>query len=513
MFDQADRDQLAAAGIAEEEAIRQLRVFADPPPPLRLDRPATIGDGIVELDADQRAAARAAFARASAAGRVMKFVPASGAATRMFQDLLAVRAIRPLTRAALERRAPTEAAAREALRFLDHIDCFAFADALAAALRVGGGRGHDGDIAALLAALLDADGLGYASAPKGLVLFHRYPDGPRTAFEEHLVEAAALAAGGRMPMRLHCTVALEHEARFQIALERARARHGGAVAVELSHQSPSTDTLAADLENRPFRTAEGRLLLRPGGHGALLDNLDRVRGDVIFIKNIDNIPPDHLREPAADCARLLLGHLICVQDELFAHRVALERDGGAAVQAACRFAAAVLHQSVPADGAAPAALRALLDRPLRVCGMVRNTGEPGGGPFWVRAADGRQTLQIVESAQVAAAADQQAIFAAATHFNPVVMACGVRDRRGEPFDLQAFVDPAAVFIARKSKDGRPLQALERPGLWNGGMAEWNTIFVEVPDVTFTPVKTVNDLLRPAHQPAAEYRTARTAGDG
>jgi hypothetical protein len=300
--------------------------------------------------------------------------------------------------------------------------------------------------------------------------------------------------------------------RIRTALE---GRSGTVFDVAFSHQQSATDTIAVDAENRPFRTADGRLLFRPGGHGALIGNLDALQGDIIYIKNIDNIPAAHLHEPVLECARLLIGHLVCVQDELFAHRAALDRDDGdvAQVDAARRFAAEVLHEAVSSGADARGALRAIFDRPIRVCGMVRNTGEPGGGPFWVREADGRTTLQIVESAQVdRQRAEQRAVFAAATHFNPVVMACGVRDWRGRPFDLHAFVDPAAVFIAEKSKEGRALKALERPGLWNGAMARWNTIFVEVPEVTFSPVKTVNDLLRPAHQPPHSDADRAAAGE-
>jgi hypothetical protein len=499
MFDQADRAQLAALGISEAEVARQLRLFAEPPPAAVLDRPCTIGDGIAVLDAATRQSALRAYERAAAQGRVLKFVPASGAATRMFQSLMSVRGgAPPLTRDGLERRAAAgDANAREVLTFADNLPRFAFAAALRAAA-----DGH-GDLTHLLAALLDADGLDYAALPKGLLLFHRYPDGSRTAFEEHLVEGAALARTAAGVAHLHLTVSLEHEGAFRALLERVRQRYearcGARFTVGFSHQKRATDTVAVQLDNRPFRGADGRLLFRPGGHGALIENLNDLQGDVIYIKNIDNIPPDHLREPVLECARVLVGHVVSLQAQVFAHLAALaDADAGdASVAAARRFAAEALHAEV----ASPTELRALLDRPLRVCGMVRNTGEPGGGPFWVRGGDGRSTRQIVESAEVDQGRDdQRACFAAATHFNPVVMACGVRDRHGRPFDLREFVDPAAVFIAQKSKDGRALKALERPGLWNGAMARWNTIFVEVSDATFTPVKTVNDLLRPPHQP-------------
>ncbi len=502
MFDQADRTQLAELGISEADAARQLELFAQPPPPPVLDRPCTVGDGIDRLDAAAARAAEAAYQRAAAAGRLLKFVPASGAATRMFHALVAVRnAPGPLTRARVECDAAAGSGeAREALVFLDNLPRFAFTDALAAC--TGGRR----ELADVFAALLDPAGLGYAAAPKGLIAFHRYAGGSRTAFEEHLVEAAALTRAADGTARLHLTVSPEHESSFRDLLERVRERYerqGGArFEVGFSHQARATDTLAVDLDNRPLRDANGRLTLRPGGHGALIENLDALRADVVYIKNIDNIAAAHLHPPVLEAARLLVGHLLCVQADVFAHLAALAKPAPAdarLIAAAREFVARTFGVNI---GSA-AELTALLDRPLRVCGMVRNTGEPGGGPFWVRGPEGACTKQIVESAQVGRDDAQQAIFAAATHFNPVVMACAVRDWRGRPFDLRAFVDPTAVFITTKSKQGSALKALERPGLWNGGMARWNTVFIEVTDATFTPVKTVNDLLRPPHQPLGD----------
>jgi len=521
MFDGADRAQLAALGIAEEEVQRQLRIFAAPPPAVVLDRPCTLGDGIAALDERDRQQALQAHARAAAGGRLLKFLPASGAATRMFQSLLAIRGGgAPLDRAALQRRAATgEADAREVLTFAEHLRSFPFAEALAMEVAR---RGDDldalaqgGAVGDILAALLEPDGLGYAALPKALLLFHRYPEGSRTAFEEHLLEGAAYA-GAADEARLHLTVSPEHDGAFRRALQRVRPacerRSSKRVAVDFSHQESATDTIAVDLDNQPFRTADGRLLFRPGGHGALIENLHALDGDIVLVKTIDNIQPEHLRGPTLEWLRLLTGHLVGTQDELFAHLRRLDgADVSASARAAARrFAQQSLGLQLP-DDAEPRAIVAALDRPLRVCGMVRNTGEPGGGPFWVRGADGRCSRQIVEAAQIDAAdGAQRALFAAATHFNPVFMACGVRDWRGRRFDLHTFVDPAAVFIARKSKDGRDLRALERPGLWNGAMAGWHTLFVELPDATFTPVKTVNDLLRPAHQPPPRQQASAGA---
>jgi len=279
--------------------------------------------------------------------------------------------------------------------------------------------------------------------------------------------------------------------------------------IGFSIQEPATDTVAVDPENRLFRSAEGRLLFRPGGHGALIDNLNRLDGDIVFIENIDNVVPDHLKDEPIGWKQLLCGHLLVLQERIGAHLRGLSEDAVsvAVLAEARRFAEEQLALALPPRVAGAGLkverqfLRSRLDRPLRVCGMVRNVGEPGGGPFWVHGDDGQLSLQIVESAQVDAAdPSQRSTFASATHFNPVELACGLRDWRGEPFELSRHVDQDAVFIARKSKDGRELKALERPGLWNGAMADWNTVFIEIPNSCFNPVKTVNDLLRPQHQP-------------
>lgn len=501
----ADRAQLAELGIASEEVERQIALFVHPPAPMRLERPCTPGDGVWQLDAAARAAAEAAHADAAAAGRITKFTPASGAASRMFQSLLAVRGEAERDRDALAGRAAAgDGAAADALEFFDQLPRFAFYDLLAAtAARAG--RPLDalcaaGDVGGVLDALLTPDGLDYAAAPKGLLLFHRYPAGGRTAFEEHLVEAAAVTRDRHGEARLHFTVSPEHQAAFAALLERVRAdyerRYDCRFAVAFSTQSRATDTIAVDADNRPFRD-RGRLLFRPGGHGALIDNLARLDGDLVLIKNIDNVQPDDQRAAALEWMRVLLGHAALLQREVTAQRraAAASADGAAAAR---RFLAETFGLTVAAGDEAAA-----LHRPLRVCGVVRNTGEPGGGPFWVRDAGGAVTAQIVESAQVDGGdPGQRGIFAAASHFNPVFLACALRDFDGQPFDLPAFVDPSAVFIARKSKDGRALKALERPGLWNGAMARWLTVFVEIPGAAFTPVKTVNDLLRPAHQPRA-----------
>ncbi len=466
MLTDEDRRQIAGHGLTEEEVERQIALFRSPPPPPHLLRPATPGDGIVRIDTRRQGELLTRWRAAARAGRLMKFVPASGAATRMFEPL---QAGKPNDEGGnLEGEGDRR---REATRrFLEDIRQFAFFDQLAQACEARGtsleGAVASGTFEETLGVLLSPPplGLGYQTLPKALIPFHRYADGVRTPLEEHLREAAQTVRDGAGLCRVHVTVAPEwrgrieeHVAHVRPAVERA---HGVELDVGLSSQDPATDTIAVDEENRPFRLGDGSLLLRPGGHGALLVNLQATRGDLVFIKNIDNVQPEGRDAPTLLWKRLLAGCLL----------EALERPE-------------------------------TRGRPVRVCGVVPVEGEPGGGPFWVAGADDEPSLQIVESAQADLADPAQAaIWRASTHFNPVDLVCALRAPDGTPFRLDEWADPAAVFIARKSKDGRVLKALERPGLWNGAMARWRTLFVEVPRETFTPVKTVFDLLRPEHQP-------------
>ena len=509
----SDLEQLTALGISPAEIQRQIQLFERPPPRAQLLRPATIGDGIRRLGAEDIAASRTAFDGACRAGRLLKFVPASGAASRMFQTLLARRNQGgPIDRDATSAKAASgDSGARELLAFIDGIHRFAFFDDLAAVLAArqldAPALASRGDFTALLDGLLASWGLDYAALPKGLLKFHRYPDGTsRTPFEEHLVEAAAYVRDADGICRLHFTVSPEHEDRFrshfhavQLSYER---RHHARFKIDFSTQKPSTNTLAVDPNNRPFRSSDGRLVLRPGGHGALIENLNDLRADIVFIKNVDNVVPDRLKPTTITWKQTLAGHLVVLQRRVFEVLAALQRNESQAVlDEAIGLASRDLGLDVRGGTPTARELIGLLDRPMRVCGMVRNTGEPGGGPFWIRGHDGGASLQIVESAQVDPDSHgQQALFRSSTHFNPVDLVCGLRNWRGESFDLRRFVDPSAVFIAHKSQGGRSLKALELPGLWNGAMADWITVFVEVPIETSNPVKTLNDLLRPEHQP-------------
>lgn len=508
-FTATDEAVLARRGVALAEAERQLQVLAQPPGFARLDRPCTAGDGLVRLSEEQVDALQLVHAAAAAAGRVSAFVPASGAASRMFKDLLAMFASgSELTPA--EVRAAAQAGRAEAgalLAWVEGLPLFAFHGALAAALEARGLALNElreqGPWRPLLAACLEAGGLDQAQSPKALLEFHRDGAAARTAFEEQLAEAAVLVRDKQGRCRLHFTVSPEHRARFEELLERTRIEREAVgelqFAVSFSEQHPATDTLAADPAGGPFRGPAGELLFRPAGHGALLRNLGELDADLVFLKNIDNVAVARLRHATTRWSGALVGLVadLAARTGALAARLAVAGDAGALAEAET-FAREALGEPSPPSGRA--ALVALLERPLRVCGMVRNTGESGGGPFWVRGADGRVTRQVVESSQVdPASAEQQAILRAATHFNPVFLACALRDRHGRAYDLDLYTDPTAVIVTRKSAFGRDLLALERPGLWNGAMAEWNTVFVEVPLLVFNPVKTVLDLLRPEHQ--------------
>ncbi|MEG1586993.1 MAG: DUF4301 family protein, partial [Bacteroidales bacterium] len=358
--------------------------------------------------------------------------------------------------------------------------------------------------------LLDATGLNYGSLPKGMLKFHAYPNEVRTAMEEHMVEGALYAANGEGNVNLHFTVSPEHKALFEaVAKERSEVyekRYGVKYQITFSVQKSSTDTVAADNANNPFRD-HGKLLFRPGGHGALIENLNEMDADVVFIKNIDNVVPDRLKDTTVKQKQILGGVLVTLQQQIFAYLDLLESGKYTHEQLTemAHFLQSELYVNHPADQASDDAglasyLMAKFRRPLRVCGMVKNSGEPGGGPFLVYNTDGTYSLQILESSQINMEDPAaKTLFSQSTHFNPVDLVCAVRDKEDKPYDLLRYVDPQTGFISLKSKNGQDLKALELPGLWNGAMSDWNTVFVEVPIETFNPVKTVNDLLRDQHQ--------------
>lgn len=497
----ADLEQISRQGISAEEVERQLRFFSSPPPTPPLERPCRLDDGIRRLEPAEHASLDVAWRAAAESDRLLKFVPASGAATRMFRDL----------------QEQTEAGEEARIRFLEELASFAFYPRLQ-----DKAAQNDLDLEALvrsrsadpvLELLLQPDGLGYLDTPKALLDFHSYVGGARTSFEEHLIESSHYLATPGGSSRLHLTVTAVHTDLFTSVLDRIEKpleqSLGVALEVSFSIQSTSTDTIAVDSQNAPFRLRDGSLLFRPAGHGALLHNLGALGADIVFIKNIDNIAPERQHHTVATWKRLLAGHLVDLQRRAFRLLDLLEtspQDPEVVDDALALVTDELAVVPPPSLVSADHKSRHRwvvdrLDRPMRVCGVVLQAGEPGGGPFWLRDTDGGLSGQIVESAQVDHSdPEQQEIWASSTHFNPTDLVCALQDRQGRPFDLDRFVDPTTAFISHKTYDGRPLKSLEKPGLWNGSMSGWNTAFIEVPAETFTPVKTLFDLLRPEHQP-------------
>lgn len=518
LFSDQDKTLIAARGSTEDNIRAQIETLQRGSLFTKLQRPCTLDDGITVITPSETTRCTALFATATQSGRVMRFVPASGAATRMFQLLLTWHN-QDVHLDAKQIAAAASSGMRDHqdfLHFFQNIRRFAFYEDLRAAMAKHGLRlaslVEHGQYQDLLDYLLTPKGLDYANLPKALLKFHRYPDHCRTPLEEHLVEVTATMQDRHRVARLHFTVPSDYQEAVRQYLNSVRHRYersGVQFEITLSIQKPSSDTIAVDLENRPFRDRQGHLLFRPAGHGALLANVNELQGDIIFLKNIDNVVPDHLKHETNVVARLLGGYLVALQQEIFGHlqQLAMQQLDAARLQRIFAFArdklCIIAPQRIERGSAGEQAdfLWEKLNRPLRVCGVVKNTGEPGGGPFWVEHEDGAVSLQIVETSQVDTQdAEQRAILASSTHFNPVNLVCGVRDYRGRPFDLQRFIDPNSGFVSIKSYEGSSLKALELPGLWNGAMAHWNTVFVEVPLLTFNPVKTVLDLLRPEHQP-------------
>ena len=495
VWTERDQDQLTSRGVSMDEAQRQLKMLREPRHFPCLVRPCGIGDGIRRIAEDEHARLQGVFGGSVEQGRWLKFVPASGAASRMF---------------ALNTDGDLQ-------RLADNLDRFAFyRDLVSAASRHGYVLARlraSRELDLLRDLLLGASGLDYDRSPKALLPFHEHGEASRTAFEEQLREAARCFADHRRQCRAHFTVSPEHQHRFEVLLAQLLPALRGEADVHpevtFSQQKPSTDLLALDQHNQPLRTETGDLAFRPGGHGALLDNLNDLRGDLAFVKNIDNIGHTRWQANSDHWIGVLGGYLVHLQTELHRCLSALETQP---LQQACVDAERWIRATFPGlvnalpEPSDPARrvrkIQQLLHRPLRVCGVVLNQGEPGGGPFWVRESDHSHSLQIVENAEVAPDdASQQQIFAAATHFNPVFMALGLRDQHDIPFALHDYVCNERFLVTSKTVDGRQVRVLERPGLWNGSMALWNTVFVEVPKEVFTPVKIVFDLLRPEHQPS------------
>jgi len=515
MFTPEDKQQFQSKGISVETVQQQIEYFKKGFPFTKIIKPATIGDGIQQLSEAEQQEAISDYEEKIAAYKVAKFVPASGAASRMFKALYAF--VSDVEKSNKDQRKLLNDGHDLAKEVLDNLEKFAFYDDLKAELKA---QGHSidqllerGDYATVLSTLLNENGLNYGNLPKGLLQFHEYENGTRTPVEEHLVEGAHYARSADGKVYLHFTVSPEHQALFEKLVEEIRPQYEQKFDVQFdisfSQQQPYTDTIAVDMENEPFREDDGSILFRPGGHGALIENLNDLDAAVIFIKNIDNVVPDSLKKTTYDWKKVLGGVLMNTQDRIFTLLRKLENTQAATsdtIAEAKSFLENELSTILTDDFDQKSELEKAeylykkLNRPIRVCGMVKNEGEPGGGPFWAKNADGTVSLQIVETAQVNTEdTEQQNLLKQSSHFNPVDIVCTLKNYKDKDFDLTQYVDHNAGFIAQKSKDGRELKALELPGLWNGSMADWNTVFVEVPIITFNPVKRVNDLLRKQHQ--------------
>ena len=506
MYSQEDLKTFASRGVTEEKINEQLNSFATGFPFLRLASSASIGGGIMAIDDTLAEKYLAEWNEYLAHDhRIVKFVPASGAASRMFKNLFEF----------LDAEYDTPTTDFEK-KFFENISNFAFYDALNDACVVLYGNPieeliGEGNYKEVVAALLGEDGLNYGALPKGLLQFHAYEDQVRTAMEEHLAEGAMYAGNAVRDVNVHFTVSHDHLPLFRDLVDQVRpeyeSRYNVRYHISFSEQKPSTDTIAADMENKPFRDTDGSLLFRPGGHGALIENLNDIDADIIFVKNIDNVVPDRLKEETVRYKKIIGGVLVAHKRQSDAYVAQLKTGNytSDSLKEMLTFLETSLcnhnNEATNYDDAQLAAyLLRKFSRPTRVCGMVKNVGEPGGGPFLAYNQDGTVSLQILESSQIDMNnAEAKAFFEKGTHFNPVDLVCAVRDGEGNKYDLPQYVDKNTGFISYKSKSGKELKALELPGLWNGAMSDWNTIFVEVPIGTFNPVKKVNDLLREQHQ--------------
>ena len=505
MLSPKDLEQIERKGISEQQIDKQLEEFKTGFPFLKLDAAASIGNGIIATSAEDVKRYTEAWNAYKAEGKkIVKFVPASGAASRMFKNMFAF-----LT---ADYDVPTTDFEKT---FFDNIVKFAFYPVLNAMCEKNEGKNiealmGEGNYKAVVANLLEAKGLNYGQLPKGLLLFHSYEDGARTPLEEHLVEGA-LYADSKGMVHIHYTVSPEHRTLFEKKVADTKEKYEKAYNVKyditFSEQKPSTDTIAVNPDDTPFRNADGSLLFRPGGHGALIENLNEIPADVVFIKNIDNVVPDRLKADTVTYKQVIAGVLVNLQKKAFEYLRLLDEGtyNHEKLEEMIRFVQRDLccrkHDIKELEDAELVIyLRGKLNRPMRVCGVVKNVGEPGGGPFLTYNQDGTVSLQILESSQIDKSnTEYMKMFTEGTHFNPVDLVCAVKNYKGEKFNLPDYVDRTTGFISSKSKNGKDLKALELPGLWNGAMSNWNTVFVEVPLSTFNPVKTVNDLLREQHQ--------------
>lgn len=492
MLTKQDEQDLKTQGKSVEETERQLEMIARGFAPCAVRRAATIGDGITRVDETEARKLAASYdARLAKGLKISKFVPASGAASRMFKPLHQYLSATDGDRKRMDGEEPWAT-------FFARLSDFAFAERLKALSP----KGH----ADTVALVLGENGLAYGSHPKGLVAFHKYADGAvRTAAEEHLAEAKEYCLSNNSA-HVHYTVPTGMETAFRQVLEKgleeARKTEGIEIDVTYSVQPPATDVPALTLDGKPARDKDGHLVFRPGGHGALIGNLNKIDADAAFVKNIDNVAHGRMLPESAMWKKVIAAIGLDIKEKADGLLRRIDNGDATAVEEAADFIAKTFKVTPPPGADKRGFALSFLDRPLRVCGMVKNEGEPGGGPFWVEGRDGLLSLQIVESAQMDMDSPAvKEIVAGSTHFNPVDLFCCLKDRHGNRYDLTKYVDPEAGFQTRKSVGGVDVVGMELPGLWNGAMANWLTVFVEEPVMTFTPVKTVMDLLRPVHQPA------------
>ncbi|MBN2174564.1 MAG: DUF4301 family protein [Bacteroidales bacterium] len=508
MFTENDILQIQSKGIDLMTIEMQIRNFEKGFPFALLVKPATIGDGIEHFSEKEISDLVKYYDIHKGNFKIIKFVPASGAASRMFKTLFNF-----LESPEFD---PNDKSFNSVAHFIERLEDFAFFEDLKQIMSEAGidlnEKLNNKEYRIIVDHLLTEKGLNYGNLPKGLLKFHRYESENRIPIEEHLVEAFKYA-NTEETARVHFTVSPEHMENFTDTVNKIKGKFEQKFKIifeiDFSIQKSSTDTIAVDMKNKPFRNDDNSLLFRPAGHGALIENLNDLDGDIVFIKNIDNIVPDRLKPDTTKYKKAIGGLLLKLQEEVFKFLHELENESVTDIRLneIIKFAEKKLYLRIPenfeklSNNQKQVFLVRFLNRPIRVCGMVKNEGEPGGGPFWIKNLKGEVSLQIVESSQVDPNnPEQMKILQTATHFNPVDLVCGLKNYRGEPFDLRNYVDPETGFISVKSKDGKSLKAQELPGLWNGAMADWMTVFVEVPVITFNPVKTVNDLLRDQHQP-------------
>jgi len=514
MLNSSDLSLILSKGITESEILLQREKFEKGAPFLQIIKPAVVGDGIILLSSEMAKEFEDYYMTQLANLQIVKFVPASGAATRMFETFYEYLDAEIVSNEEAELLSKGYGSIS---KFVSDFDKFAFSKDLKQKLNELGKSFEtcvaEKDFKFIIKALIDASGLNYGNLPKGLLKFHSYLDQIRTPMEEHMVEGAYYGKDKDNRVQLHFTVSEEHfgafESLFSQVKEVYEKKFGVSFEISFSTQKLSTDTISVDLQNEFFRDKSNQLVFRPGGHGALIENLNEIDADLIFIKNIDNVVPDRMKDETYHYKSALAGILLKYQKKIFEYLhkledvqykvkdLLIEEIGGFILNELFTLPSDLFEPKTKAEKLSY--LYNKLNRPIRVCGMVKNAGEPGGGPFWVVNQDRTVSLQIVESAQIDMSNPEQAEFMKiSTHFNPVDLVVGVRNYKGEKFELPKFVDNDTYFISKKSKDGKDLKALELPGLWNGSMSDWITIFVEVPISTFNPVKTVMDLIRPEH---------------